>query len=107
MNINSACSEILAARIRAGVVAHQDNKAAVKELLDMITIEFVEFKKIGKEKATETTKESSKESPSFVCERCARKGKDTKITSGIADFSMKKFGEQLCMDCQKHVKKEQ
>ena len=106
MNINTACSNILAARINIGL-KHTDNAAAVKDLLDMINIEFAEFQKVGEKEATETTKESSKESPSYVCERCSRHGKDTKITSGVADFSRKNFGEQLCMDCQKHVKKKE
>jgi len=111
MNINSACSNILAARINAGLVKHDDNKDAVKDLLDMIGVEFAGFQKIGNsvlpEEKVVGKSEVTKEQPAFVCERCARKGKDTKITSGIASFSMKKFGEQLCMECQKHVKKEE
>lgn len=100
MNINTACSNILSARINAKLVEHKTNKDAVKDLLDMVNIEFNSFLDLDtKAKPSKSVDESR------ICERCARHGKDTKITEGIADFSMENYGEQLCMDCQKEVKK--
>lgn len=100
MNINTACSNILSARINANLVSHKDNKEAVEDLLKMVDIEFNAFLNIDTKKTVTKSKDESR-----LCERCARKGKDTKITTGIAEFSMENYGEQLCMDCQKEVKK--
>lgn len=48
---------------------------------------------------------SRSEDQTRICERCARHGKDVKISQGVAEFSVKTYGEQLCFDCQKEVRK--
>lgn len=101
MNINTACSNILSARINANILKHKTNEDAIKDLLNMVNIEFNAFLNIdlGKENKLDSKDESR------ICERCARHNKDTKISQGIAEFSFKNYGEQLCMDCQKEVRR--
>ena len=43
MNINNACSQLLAARIQAGFYKPKDGKETMNELRDMITIEYADF----------------------------------------------------------------
>ena len=43
MNINTACSTILAARIQAGIITPKNKEDTIKELLDMIRIEYAEY----------------------------------------------------------------
>lgn len=62
MNINNACSQILAARINAGLYKPKDKTETIKELLDMIHLEYADFLSLeigdgtpsGEEKPTET-----------------------------------------------------
>jgi hypothetical protein len=105
MNINSACSEILSARINIGL-KHKDNKDAIKDLLSMIDIEFQAFLNL----ASPTKKEESSNGDSsyppkkqeeydWFCSECA-KG----VTERVKEFSNDKFGLILCFDCQKKAR---
>jgi len=54
MNINTACSTILAARINVGLVKHKTTKEDIDELLKAISIEYEAFFNIPSEKEGQT-----------------------------------------------------
>ena len=108
MNMNSACSNILAARINLGL-KHKDNKDMIKDLLSMIDIEYQAFLNL----ASHTEKEESlsngdsassslpKEAKEYdwFCDECS-KG----VTERVKEFSNDKYGQTLCYDCQKKAR---
>jgi hypothetical protein len=96
MNINSACSTILAARITSGLYKPKNNKEAIAELLDAIDIEFQSFLNIGsssKVVKSETPKPVS--SGKFYCTICNKE-----VSEKVKDYSERKFGKPLCYECQ-------
>ena len=95
MNINSSCANILAARITAGLFKPKNNQEAMKELLDMISVEFSEFQTVGVVKPSLPTSGSTGK---FYCTHCQKE-----ITEKVKDFSERKFLTALCMECQKEL----
>lgn len=101
MNTNTACSQIIAARIQAGLFKPKNNKEAMSELLDAINIEFSQFLTldIGEEKPqceTVAPKEERKpEQAKWFCE-CGKP-----VSDKVKAFSEDKWGVIQCFDCQK------
>ena len=95
MNCNTSASIIIAARINAGLYKPKDNKEAMKELLDCISIEFAAFQNIDSNKEKPIEKSTGK----FYCTDCNKE-----ITEKIKDFSERKYLKPLCMDCQNSYK---
>jgi len=62
MNINTACSQIVSARINAGLYKPKDNKEAIRELLDAIQIEYSDFLSLTPEEP-KTTEENQPTEP--------------------------------------------
>ena len=105
MNINTACSQIIAARIQAGLYKPKDTREAMKELLAAIGIEFEGFLTIGSgdgtthggEERTTPTPVSVEQSGggNWFC------GCGKPVSQKVKDFSEDKWGEIMCFDCQK------
>lgn len=98
MNTNTACSQIIAARIQAGLFKPKNNKEAMNELLDAINIEFSQFLtlEVGEEsKQKETIAPKKMEQAKWFCE-CGKPCSDK-----VKNFSEEKWGVTLCFDCQK------
>ena len=93
MNCNTSASVIIAARINAGLFKPKDNKEAMKELLDAITIEFGAFLDMSLEKKIKKA--------SWFCTLCNKE-----ITEKVKAFSEDKFGRALCYECQNNPVKE-
>ena len=107
-SITKSLAEIQAALIQSKMVSFNSLQDALDDLHKSRGIEMSQFLSISSDEPKTTMqmpKEQDKDK-SRVCERCARNGKDTKISQGVAEFSMKNYGEQLCMECQKHAKKQ-
>ena len=102
MNINSACAEILSARINIGL-KHKDNKDAIKDLLSMIDVEFQAFLNLASQtKKEESNNEDSSSHPkeyNWFCFECGRG-----VTTKVKEFSNDKYGQILCYDCQKKAR---
>lgn len=92
MNINSACAEILSARISMGCVSHKTNKEAVDDLLSMIEVEYNAFLCVSSDDKPKVADSSGK----FFCTECNKE-----VTEKIKNYSEKHFGMVLCYDCQK------
>ena len=109
MNMNSACSNILAARIEAGLFKPKDNKEAIKELLDAIGIEFSVYLTLGigegspkgGEEKPLPQKPKGKTDYSFFCSEC-----NVGISEKVKDYSESNFGLALCFDCQKKAREQ-
>ena len=112
MNMNSACSNILSARIEAGLFKPKDNAAAMKELLDAINIEFSAYLTLGT--GDVNTCGGEERTPSTIApksEELAKKqdwkwfcGCGKGVSDKVKNFSEDKFGEVLCFDCQKKAR---
>lgn len=101
MNVNTACSTIIAARINAGLYKPKDNKEAMKELLAAISIEFEGFLSIGVGNPVggeeKPPKEEKKEAVgAVVCGSCGLEV----VSKKVRDYSLEHFGKVLCYDCQ-------
>ena len=108
MNMNTACSNILAARIEAGLYKPKDNKEAMKELLDAINIEFSVYLTLGTGDGSSCGEESSiapqKVPKKVKAEKqewfCSTGGCGNPISEKVKVFSEDKFGRILCFSCQ-------
>lgn len=98
MNINTACSNIIAARIQAGLLKPKNNTEAMKELVDAINIEFSQFLTLeaGEETPRTTmTVAPKQEASKWFCD-CGKP-----VSEKVKNFSEDKWGSIMCFDCQK------
>ena len=108
MNMNTACSNIISARITAGLFKPKNNTEAMKELLDAIGIEYSAYLTIGVDGKPESSKKEEsaskamkKASLPFVCMKC-QKGVSEKVKA----YSEENFnGEVYCFDCQNEIRR--
>ena len=114
MNMNTACSTIIAARIEAGLYKPKDNKEAMKELLDAIGIEFSVYLTLGTGDGTSCggeEKPSVTIAPQTVPKKtktngekhewfCSTGGCGNPVSDKVKTFSEDKFGRILCFSCQ-------
>ena len=122
MNMNTACSTIIAARIASGLYKPKDNKEAMKELLDAINIEYSAYLSIGtgdvspsggeerKPSREKKEKQATIKKAGLFCDICSKEivAVDVEIKGQprhfdpeqIVYFSQAEYQKNICWACQ-------